>query len=81
MQLDDMDDVREVLRQQIMKLDNGESNPAVANAIFNGVNKILSTVKLEMDYQRYINKYEGPMPLVLERIKLLQATHPEKKKK
>ena len=58
-----MDDVRNVLISQIKKLDDKQTTPAVANAIFNGVGKILSTVKLEIEYSRYVKKLEGSLPL------------------
>ncbi len=62
----DMNDVRSVLVSQIKKLDAKESTPAVANAIFNGIGKILSTVKLEVEYSRYVKKFEGSLPLQLK---------------
>lgn len=64
--IENMNDVRGVLVNQIQKLDNKESTPAVANAIFNGIGKILSTVKLEVEYSRYVKKFEGSLPLQIE---------------
>jgi len=63
MELNNMDDLRDVLITQIKKLDDKSTTPAVANAIFNGVGKILSTVKLEIEHSRYVRKLDGALPL------------------
>lgn len=64
-----MDDLRGIIIDQIEKLQSKESTPAVANAIFNGVGKVLSTVKLEIEYSRYIRKFEGSLPLQISKQK------------
>lgn len=64
--MDTMDDVRAVLIAQIQKLDDKTTTPSVANAIFNGVGRILTTVKTEIEYSRYVKKLEGAMPLQIE---------------
>ena len=76
MELNNMDDVRGVLISQIKKLDGKETTPAVANAIFNGVGKILSTVKLEIEHNRYVRKLECALPL---RVADMPALESEKK--
>jgi hypothetical protein len=47
-----LDEIRAILSDEIDRLRSDESTPAQANAITNAVGKILSTVKLEMEYQR-----------------------------
>ena len=58
-----MNDVREVLVDEIKSLRAKKSTPAAATAMFNGVGKLLQTVKLEIDYSRYIKKLSGPLSL------------------
>ena len=62
-QIRDMNDLRAVIIDQIEKLKTKETTPAVANAVFNGCGKVLSTVKMEIEYNRYIKKLEGALPL------------------
>lgn len=47
-----LDDIRAVLSDEIARLRNGKSTPANASAVTNAAGKILSTVKLEMEYLR-----------------------------
>lgn len=51
-------DIRNILAEQIQGLRAGETVPATANAITNAVGKILSSVKLEMEY----SKLSGTQP-------------------
>ena len=63
MKIATMDDLRQVILDEIEALDAKISTPAIANAKFNGIGKVLSTVKLEIEYSRYVKKLEGSLPL------------------
>ena len=73
LKINDMNDLREVILDQIKGLKSKETTPAVANAVFNGVGKVLSTVKMEIEYSRYIKKLEGALPLQIAEGKKKQA--------
>ena len=45
-----INDLRIILSEEIEKLRNGETSAANVNAVTNATGKILSTVKLEMEY-------------------------------
>lgn len=49
-------EVREILADEIRRIRAGDASPANVNAVTNAVGKILSTVKLEMDYYRLLGK-------------------------
>jgi len=51
-------DIRDMLTEEITRLRNGDTTPAAVNAIVNATGKVLSTVKMEIDY----NKLVGRMP-------------------
>jgi hypothetical protein len=52
----DINNLRGILAEEIGKLRNGETTPANVNAITNATGKILSTVKLEMEYHKLLGK-------------------------
>lgn len=52
----DINGLREILSDEIEKLRNGETTPANVNAVTNATGKILSTVKLEMEYHKLLGK-------------------------
>lgn len=52
--LPDMDKLRSTIWDEILNLKSKKSTPSEANAVFNGAAKYLSTIKLEIDAQRYI---------------------------
>lgn len=56
MPIKNMDDIRQVLSDEIERLRTGKSTPANLNAITNGVGKIISTVKLEIECAKLANK-------------------------
>jgi hypothetical protein len=45
-----INDLRSILSEEIANLRGGTSSPAKVNAVTNAVGKILSSVKLEMEY-------------------------------
>lgn len=47
-----LDDLRGILSDEIRRLRDGETSAATANAVSNATGKILSSIKLEMEYQR-----------------------------
>ena len=61
--INNTDDLREVALEEIRQLKAKESTPAIANAVFNGIGKVIAVTKMEIDYARYIKKFEGAMPL------------------
>jgi hypothetical protein len=48
--------LREILAEEIEKLREGQTNAANVNAVTNATGKILSTVKLEMEYSKLVGK-------------------------
>ena len=56
MSIENTDQVRQVLIEEIDLIKKGESNPSRANAVANLVGKILSSVKLDIEVQRYIGE-------------------------
>ena len=51
-----VEDMRQVLSEEIDNLRTGKTTAANVNAIVNASGKILSTVKLEMEYNKLIGK-------------------------
>ena len=56
MQKMDINNLRTILAEEIEKLRDGSTTPANVNAITNATGKILSTVKLEMEYHKLLGK-------------------------
>jgi hypothetical protein len=52
----DINSLRTILAEEINKLRDGSTTPANVNAITNATGKILSTVKLEMEYHKLLGK-------------------------
>lgn len=52
----DINSLRVILAEEINSLRKGQSTAANVNAIVNATGKILSTVKLEMEYSKIIGK-------------------------
>lgn len=59
-----LNDLRAILSDEIVKIRAGESTPATVNAVTNASGKILSTVKLEMEYFKLIGKTPN-IPMLL----------------
>ncbi len=51
-----LNDLRAILSDEITKIRNGRSTPATVNAVSNATGKILSSVKLEIEYHKLIGK-------------------------
>lgn len=51
-----IDDLRRILSEEITKLRKGETTAASVNAITNASGKILSSVKLEIEYNKLLGK-------------------------
>ena len=51
-----VNDLRIMLAEELTKLRNEQTTPASLNAIVNATGKILSTVKLEMEYGKMLGK-------------------------
>jgi hypothetical protein len=47
-----LEEIRSVMSEQIRRLQDGETSAATANAISNSVGKILSTVKIELEWAK-----------------------------
>ena len=50
-----MTEIRSMLSEEIERLRQKKSKPADLTAITNAVGKILSTVKLEIEYAKFVN--------------------------
>jgi len=55
-----VEDLRTILADEIGKIREGKTTPANVNAITNASGKILSTIKLEIEY----NKLHGSVPTI-----------------
>jgi hypothetical protein len=51
-----LDEIRVLLADTVRELRAGTSSPATVNALSNATGKILSSVKLEMDYYKAIGR-------------------------
>ena len=51
-----INDLRAILAEEIAKLRAGETTAANVNAVTNATGKILSTVKIEMEYNKLCGK-------------------------
>lgn len=51
-----MNDIRAMLCDEIQNLRNNKTTAANVNAITNATGKVLSTIKLEMEYAKLMNK-------------------------
>lgn len=56
-----LDELRRLLSDEIRKIQEGNTTAANVNAISNATGKILSSVKLQMEYYRLTGK---PMPSI-----------------
>lgn len=56
MQMKSINELREILCDEIDKLRNDKTSAANVNAVTNATGKVLSSVKLEMEYQKMIGK-------------------------
>lgn len=54
--MQNMNDIRAMLCDEIQRLRENKTKPADVNAITNATGKILSTIKLEMEYAKLLNK-------------------------
>jgi flagellar biosynthesis/type III secretory pathway chaperone len=51
-----VNDLRTILAEEISKIRNGTTTAANVNAITNATGKILSTVKMEIEYNKLLGK-------------------------
>jgi 3-methyladenine DNA glycosylase Mpg len=56
MAIKNMNDIRAILCDEIEKLRDNKTTAANVNAVTNATGKILSTIKLEMEYAKLTNK-------------------------
>jgi hypothetical protein len=61
-----MAELREALSDQIRKLQTDETTPGKANAVTNASGKILSSIKLEMEYFKQLGRPQTITFLELE---------------
>jgi len=59
-QINTINDLRKIMAEEIGKIRSGDTTAANVNAITNAVGKILSTVKMEIEY----NKLMGRTPVI-----------------
>ena len=78
--IENFDDLRDVCTNTISGLVTGVTTPANANAIFNGVGKIISTVKAEVERSKVIGKFRGPLPLKVAQMEQFENDEIEKNK-
>ena len=68
--------LRQILSEEIEKLRKGETTPATINAITNATGKILSSVKLEIEYHKLLG-----MKPDIDFVQITGKAIPEKTKK
>lgn len=51
-----INDMREILAEEISKIRSGETTAGNVNAIVNASGKILTTIKMEMEYNKLLGK-------------------------
>jgi hypothetical protein len=56
MQTKSLDDLRKILSEEIDKVRDGKTSAANVNAVTNATGKILSSIKLEMEYYKLLGK-------------------------
>lgn len=56
MQLQTVNDMRLILADEIQKIRDGKTTAANVNAIVNASGKILTTIKMEIEYNKLIGK-------------------------
>ena len=56
MEIKTVNDLRKVLAEQINRVRSGKSTPAQSNAITNATGKILSSIRMEIDYAKLIGE-------------------------
>jgi hypothetical protein len=59
-----LDEIRLILSEEIRKIQDGSTTAANVNAISNATGKILSSVKLQMEYYRLTGKPLPPIPML-----------------
>lgn len=61
-----INNIREILMEEVVNIREGKTNPANVNAVCNAVGKILSTVKLQMEYARLTGAVPDLGPLLAQ---------------
>lgn len=56
MELNTINDMRSILADEIKRLRKGESTAANVNAVVNASGKILTTIKMEIEYNKLLGK-------------------------
>ncbi|MDP3909705.1 MAG: hypothetical protein Q8Q14_04895 [Gemmatimonadales bacterium] len=60
-----LNEIRGILSDEIRKVREGLTSPVSVNSISNATGKILSSVKLEMEYYRLLGKAPPNIPLLM----------------
>lgn len=60
-----LNELRGILSDEIRKVRDGKTSAVAVNSISNATGKILSSVKLEMEYYRLIGKAPPSIPLLM----------------
>ena len=56
MKIKKLNELREILSDEIQKIRENKTTPANVNAITNATGKILTSIKLEMEYAKLLGK-------------------------
>jgi hypothetical protein len=75
-----LNELRVLLSEEILKIREGQTTAANVNAITNATGKILSTVKLEMEYYKMTGKPLPDIPMLTQG-KELEVKKPQGKLK
>ena len=78
MPINNMNDIRAILCDEIEKLRDNKTTAANVNAVTNATGKILSTIKLEIEYAKLANKRPTSNFIQLEDKATIEGGAPEK---
>ena len=75
-----MNEIRNILCEEIDALREKKTTPANVNAIVNATGKILTTIKMELEYAKSVGKQANMQFIHLEDVKVEKPTPPQVKK-
>ncbi len=75
-----MNEIRNILCEEIDALREKKTTPANVNAIVNATGKILTTIKMELEYAKSVGKQANMQFIQLEDVKVEKTSPPPAKR-
>lgn len=75
-----MNEIRNILCEEIDALREKKTTPANVNAIVNATGKILTTIKMELEYAKSVGKQANMQFIQLEDVKVEKTSPPPDKR-